>query len=86
MKEINSGNVLFGDASKVQVGGRGHIYFFKNDGNEGSIEDVYYVPKIKSSILSLGQLLRNGYSVLMKDRKLHLKDNNGRLLACIEMA
>ena len=50
------------------------------------MEDVYYVPDLKSNILSMGQLLEKGCSVFMKDRMLHLKDKNGRVLAHIEMA
>ena len=64
----------FGDASKVQVKGRGKICFFQKDGKEGTMEDVYYVPDLKNNILSMGQLLEKGCSVFMKDRMLHLKD------------
>ncbi|XP_020271911.1 outer dense fiber protein 2-like [Asparagus officinalis] len=55
-------------------------------GKEGSIENVYYVPDLKSNILSMGQLLEKGYSVFIKDRMLHLKDKKSRLLAQVEMA
>ncbi|XP_016681346.1 uncharacterized protein [Gossypium hirsutum] len=51
----------------------------------GSIHDVYYVPDLKSNILSTGQLMEKGYSVLMKDRVLHLKDKEGCLVARVEM-
>ncbi|XP_020271910.1 golgin subfamily A member 3-like [Asparagus officinalis] len=86
MQKIEDGHVLFGDASKVRVKGRGKICFLQKDGKEGSIENVYYVPDLKSNILSMGQLLEKGYSVFMKDRMLHLKDKKGRLLAHVEMA
>ena len=86
IQEIEDGHVSFGDASKVQVKGRGKIRFSQKDGKEGTIEDVYYVPDMKSNILSMGQLLEKGYSIFMKDRMLHLKDKGGRLLARVEMA
>ncbi|XP_020271909.1 cingulin-like [Asparagus officinalis] len=86
MQKIEDGHVLFGDASKVRVKGRGKICFLQKDNKEGSIENVYYVPDLKSNILSMGQLLEKGYSVFMKDRMLHLKDKKDRLLAHVEMA
>ena len=86
IQEIEDGHVSFGDASKVQVKGRGKICFFQKDGKVGSIEDVYYVPDMKSNIISMGQLLEKGYSVFMEDRMLHLKDKRGRLIAHVEMA
>jgi len=46
---------------------------------------VYYVPDLKSNILSMGQLMEKGYSVLMKDRVLYLKDKSDRLIAQVEM-
>ena len=85
MQEIEDGHVSFGDASKIQVKGKGKIRFFHN-GKESSIVDVYYVPDMKSNILSMGQLMEKGYSVFMKDRMMHLKDKGGRTLACVEMA
>jgi hypothetical protein len=50
------------------------VCYLQNDGLVGSIQDVYYVPDLKTNILSMGQLMEKGYSVLMKDRVLHLKD------------
>jgi GAG-pre-integrase domain len=46
---------------------------------------VYYVPDLKTNILSMGELMEKGYLVLMKDRVLHLKDNQGCLVARVEM-
>nr|KYP75006.1 Retrovirus-related Pol polyprotein from transposon TNT 1-94 [Cajanus cajan] len=79
------GSVSFGDASKVVVKGRGTIWYQQRNGKIGEIGDVYYVPDLKSNILSMGQLMEKGYSVLMKDRELQLKDKLGRLIAQVEM-
>jgi hypothetical protein len=54
-------------ASKVQVKGRGKIFFSQKNGKEGSIEDVYYMSDLKSNILSMRQLLEKGYYVFMKN-------------------
>lgn len=85
MQKIEDGHVSFGDASKVEVKGRGTVCYQQNDGSIGSIQDVYYVPNIKTNILSLGQLTEKGYSIFLKDRLLHLKDKQGRLVARVEM-
>nr|KYP35823.1 Retrovirus-related Pol polyprotein from transposon TNT 1-94 [Cajanus cajan] len=78
-------SVSFGDASKVAVKGRGTIWYQQRNEKIGEIRDVYYVPDLKSNILSMGQLMEKGYSVLMKDRELQLKDKLGRLIAQVEM-
>ncbi len=85
LREVKDGHVSFGDASNIQVKGQGTICFLQNDGMTRKIEDVYYVPDLKSNILSMGQLMEKGYSVLMKDRMLQLKDKQGQSVAHVEM-
>ncbi|KAI5397842.1 hypothetical protein KIW84_063600 [Lathyrus oleraceus] len=85
MRKIEDGNVSFGDASKVKVEGKGTIRYLQKDGLIGSIQDVYYVPNLKTNILSLGQLTEKGYSILMKERILHLKYKLGHLIARVKM-
>ncbi|GJY68640.1 retrovirus-related pol polyprotein from transposon TNT 1-94, partial [Tanacetum coccineum] len=84
MTEVVQGHVSFGNASKIDVKGRGKIRFFQN-GKESTIEDVYYVPAIKSNILSLGQLMEKGYWVLMKNGKMLLKNKEGVIIALVKM-
>nr|GEX25213.1 hypothetical protein [Tanacetum cinerariifolium] len=84
MTEIVQGHVSFGDASKIDVKGRGKIRFFQNV-KESMIEDVYYVPAMISNILSLGQLIEKGYWVLMKNGKLLLKNKEGVIIALVKM-
>ncbi|KAI5421061.1 hypothetical protein KIW84_044773 [Lathyrus oleraceus] len=85
MRKIEDGNVSFGDASKVKVEGKGTIRYLQKDKLIGSIQDVYCVPNLKTNILSLGQLTEKGYSILMKERILHLKNKLGHLIARVEM-
>ncbi|GKE48117.1 retrovirus-related pol polyprotein from transposon TNT 1-94 [Tanacetum coccineum] len=82
--EVVQGHVSFGDESKIDVKGRGKIRFFHN-GKESMIEDVYYVPAMKSNILSLGQLMEKGYWVLMKNGKILLKNKEGVIIALVKM-
>ena len=81
MQKIEDGHVSFGDASKVEVKGRGTICYLQKYGLIGSLQDVYYVPDLNTNILSMGQLTEKGYSIFLKDRLLHLKNKQGRLVA-----
>jgi len=47
------------------------------------MENVYYVPDLKNNIFSIGPLLEKACSIFVKDRMLHLKDKNDRVLAHI---
>ena len=44
------------------------------------IKDVWYVPRIKSNLMSVGQLIDKGFSVVMKDNFLTLYDSNQKLI------
>jgi hypothetical protein len=40
----------------------------RKDGHGAVINDVLYVPKMKSSLISLGQLLEKNYSMKMENK------------------
>ncbi|RDY09483.1 hypothetical protein CR513_06141, partial [Mucuna pruriens] len=86
LEEKVRGNVSFGDSSKVQIQGKGTILISLKDGSHKFIKDVYYVPKLKSNILSLGQLVEKGYEILMKENCLWLRDQNSNLVAKVFMS
>ncbi|KAE8701290.1 hypothetical protein F3Y22_tig00110548pilonHSYRG00706 [Hibiscus syriacus] len=85
MQKIEDGHVLFEDTSKLEVKGRGTVCYLQKYGLKGSIQYIYYVPHLKTKILSNGQLTEKAYSTLLKDRVLHLNDKQGRLIARVEM-
>ncbi|KAL4378928.1 hypothetical protein GQ457_02G031910 [Hibiscus cannabinus] len=86
LDENVKGNVSFGDSSKVQIQGKGTILISLKDDSHSLITDVYYVPKLKSNILSLGQLLEKGYEIHMKDRCLWLRNQYVNLIAKVSMS
>ncbi|XP_073103835.1 uncharacterized protein [Elaeis guineensis] len=86
LQEGVHGDVKFGDFSKVPVKGRGKIMIQQKNGTSDFISNVYYVPDLKSNILSIGQLLEKGYIIHMKGSSLTLRDWNGKLIACVQMA
>jgi transposase InsO family protein len=79
------GKVNLGDSSKLPVEGKGKIKICQNDGKKGYISDVYYVPNMKSNILSIGQLLEKGYTIHMENYSLILRDARGGIMAHVPM-
>ncbi|XP_074363990.1 uncharacterized protein LOC141704700 [Apium graveolens] len=57
------GQVRFGDGSTVEIQGRGSVGFKCKNGEELIFHDVYYIPSLCNSIISLGQLSENGKKV-----------------------
>ena len=86
LNESVSGNVSFGDSSKIPVEGKGNILIRAKDGSHQLISNVYYVPNMTSNILSLGQLLEKGYDIHMKDCSLFIRDDIGNLIAKVKMS
>ncbi|RDX83786.1 hypothetical protein CR513_35262, partial [Mucuna pruriens] len=79
-------NVSFGDSSKVQIQVKGTILISLKDGSHKFIKHVYYVPKLRSNILSLGQLVEKGYEILMKENCLWFQYQNSNLVAKVFMS
>lgn len=63
--------------AQVQIKEKGRIPIHLKGGRHQYISNVYYVPKMKSNILSLGQLLQKGYDILMKNSSLPIRDQTG---------
>ncbi|XP_013639472.1 PREDICTED: uncharacterized protein LOC106344698 [Brassica oleracea var. oleracea] len=81
LNESIKGKVKFGDGSCVDINGKGSILFEAKTWEHRLLTDIYYIPDLKSNILSLGQATEQGCDVRMRDNYLTLKDPNGRLLA-----
>jgi len=75
------GNVWFGDGSVVEIEGRGSIVFVCKNGEHRALTGVYYIPKLKANIISLGQLEETGCRVVLDSGVLTIHDPSRRLLA-----
>jgi hypothetical protein len=53
-------SIKFGDASAVEIKGFGSVIFTAKTGEHWLLIDVYYIPMLRNSIISLGQLDENG--------------------------
>ncbi|KAL0429361.1 UNVERIFIED_CONTAM: Retrovirus-related Pol polyprotein from transposon TNT 1-94 [Sesamum radiatum] len=80
-----TGDVRFGDDTKVEIEGKGTVILATKNGDHKLLHDVYYIPKMKNNILSIGQLMENGHKVKMEDKYLWLRDHNDRLVAKVTM-
>ena len=61
-----TGTVKFGDDSRVAIRGRDTIIFRCQNGEHRALMDVYYIPQLRSSIVSIGQLDECGCEVLIE--------------------
>jgi hypothetical protein len=75
------GTVRFGDASVVGIQGRGTVVFVTKQGHHRALMNVYYIPRLKSSIVSIGQLDEIGCRMLIEDGTLRMWDQQRKLLA-----
>nr|KYP66220.1 Retrovirus-related Pol polyprotein from transposon TNT 1-94 [Cajanus cajan] len=85
LDESVKGNVAFGDESKVAVEGKGNVLIQLKNGEHQFISNIYYVPSMKSNILSLGQLLEKGYDIQLKNNNLSIRDNTSRFITKVPM-
>ncbi|XP_050885286.1 uncharacterized protein LOC127088725 [Lathyrus oleraceus] len=64
--ELKKSKVKLVDNSSLQVEGTGKIVIQRSNRVKALIKDVLYVPGIKCNLLSVGQLVENGFSVVIK--------------------
>ena len=68
------GSIKFGDASAVEIKGVGSIVFTAKTGEHRLLTGVYYIPMLRNSIISLGQLDENGSHMEIEHGILHIWD------------
>ncbi|XP_066374566.1 uncharacterized protein [Miscanthus floridulus] len=82
------GNVIdmgkFGDSLRVAIRGRGTIIFRCQNGEHHVLTNVYYIPQLRSSIVSIGQLDERECEVLIESRILKIQDQERCLLAKVK--
>lgn len=80
LDEDITGKVRFGDDSRIDIKGKGSIRFILEGGEKKILSNVYYIPGLKSNIISLGQATEAGCEVTLKKDKLMLLDRAGHLM------
>nr|GEV00095.1 ribonuclease H-like domain, reverse transcriptase, RNA-dependent DNA polymerase [Tanacetum cinerariifolium] len=82
LKELDekvSGKVRFIDGSYIEIKRKGSILIECDDEKQRIISHVYYIPDLKSNLLSLGQLIEIGCKVVMEDDELRLYDMDNKI-------
>jgi hypothetical protein len=80
------GTVRFGDNSVAQIEGRGTIKFMCKNGETRSFVGAYFIPRLTTNIISIGQLDEAKYKIHVDDGMMHIWEPDGRLLARIVRA
>ncbi|XP_013700001.1 uncharacterized protein LOC106403752 [Brassica napus] len=64
-----TGKVRFGDDSRIDIKRKGSIIFISKDGKKKILVDVYFIPDLKSNIISLGQATTTRKMAFLSGRK-----------------
>lgn len=72
--------VRSGDSSTVEIKGKGSITFKCKTWEERILHEVYYIPELRSNIISLGKMSEKGNRVILKGNYLWIFDKNERML------
>ncbi|KAH1056007.1 hypothetical protein J1N35_034072 [Gossypium stocksii] len=78
--------------SKVKIGNRnliearstGNVVISTHSGNK-TILDVLFIPDIDQNLLSVGQLIEKGYSLIFKNNSYVIEDSLGQELVTVAM-
>jgi hypothetical protein len=76
-----TGTVKFGDGSVVNIEGKGTVLFALRSSEHRRLNGVYYIPRLTTNIVSLGQMDEEGLKVVIEEGVLRLFDLQRRLLA-----
>ncbi|GJS84116.1 uncharacterized mitochondrial protein-like protein [Tanacetum coccineum] len=80
LNENNTGRVRFGDGSCVSIKGKGSILFQGKNKEQKLLKYVYYIPALRSNVISLGQATISGYDISIRGDFLTMRDSWGGLL------
>jgi hypothetical protein len=73
--------VRFGDGSVVDIRGRGTVVFVAHAGCHHVLSRVYYIHRLRTSIVSVGQLDEVGCSAIVKGGFMVVRDHQENLIA-----
>ncbi|XP_020243384.1 uncharacterized protein LOC109821619 [Asparagus officinalis] len=78
--------VKLGDNKNIQVEGEGTVAIKTNNGKVKLLHDVQFVPKLAHNLLSVGQLMAGGYTIIFDDGECVIKDKkSGQTIVNVHM-
>ena len=75
------GSVKFGDGSNVEICGQGSVLFEGLTREHRILTGVYYIPRLRNNIISVGKLDENGCKVDIENGVMTIFDNLRNVLA-----
>ncbi|GJZ99004.1 zinc finger, CCHC-type containing protein [Tanacetum coccineum] len=66
LNENITGCIMFGDGSCVRIKGKGSILFQGKNGEQKLLKDIYYIPALRSNVISLGQATISGCDIRIR--------------------
>ncbi|XP_022023602.1 uncharacterized protein LOC110923854 [Helianthus annuus] len=73
-------NVQLGNKKTLVVEGKGVVRIYTGPNSYKLLSDVYYALTLEYNLLSVGQLMRKGYSLLFKGRDCTIKNQGAELM------
>jgi hypothetical protein len=80
------GSIMFGDASGVEIEGVSFVVFITASGEHKLLTEVYYIPALRNSIISLAHLDENGSHMEVEHGVMRIWDPSHCLLAKVHMS
>ena len=79
--------IKMGNNGTLLVVDKGSIMIQTKQGVKKEVQNVYFAFGMKHNLMSVGQLIQNGYKMLMEDEKsiIHEKDGSKNILAVVQM-
>lgn len=77
LDETVRGTVRFGDGSVVEIRGRGSVVFRCQTGGQRVLTGVFFIPSLRTNIVSVGQLDEAGCIIDIKDGVMAIHDRRG---------
>jgi hypothetical protein len=76
--------VCFGDDSVARIKGYGTVMFVCKNGESRSFDGLYFIPRLTTNIVSVGQLDEIGYKIDIDTGMMKIREPGGVLLAKVK--
>ncbi|XP_004500571.1 uncharacterized protein [Cicer arietinum] len=78
--------IRFVEDRTLEAEGAGNMVIKRRNGSTIVIENVLYVPEMKSNLLSIGQLIQKGFQVIMKNDVLEMYDGQKNIILMVPLS
>lgn len=75
LDETQKHTVKLGDNKEIQVAGKGSVNVITRNGETRLIHNVQFVPSLAHNLLSVGQLIGNGYKLVFENGECRIFDD-----------